>query len=129
MICDDLGFGDLGCYGSKLPTPNLDRMASEGMRFTRFNAGHPICSASRAALLTGRYGLRSGTAGAFGPRAVSGTSTDETLLSNLFKDGGYKTKAIGKRHLGDRPEYLPTSRGFDSVLWRSCSVERRIRCR
>src|ERR1700712_4617935 len=60
MICDDLGFGDLGCYGSKLPTPNLDRMASEGMRFTRFNSGHPICSASRAALLTGRYGLRMG---------------------------------------------------------------------
>ncbi len=123
MICDDLGFGDLGCYGSKLPTPNLDRMASEGMRFTRFNAGHPICSASRAALLTGRYGLRMGTAGAFGPRAVSGTSTDETLLSNLFKDGGYKTKAIGKWHLGDRPEYLPTSRGFDSFYGVPYSVD------
>jgi arylsulfatase A len=114
MICDDLGFGDLGCYGSKLPTSNLDHMAAEGLRFTRFNAGHPICSASRAALLTGRYGLRSGTTGAFGPHSKVGTSTDETLLSNLFHDRGYKTKAIGKWHLGDAPEFLPTSRGFDS---------------
>jgi len=114
MICDDLGYGDLGCYGSQMPTPNLDKLAAEGMRFTRFNAGHPICSASRAALLTGRYGLRSGTSGAFGPNAKSGTSVDETLISNLCHDHGYKTKAIGKWHLGDRPEYMPTSRGFDS---------------
>ena len=59
MICDDLGYGDLGCDGSNLPTPNLDRMAAEGLRCTHFNASHPICSASRAGLLTGRYGLRS----------------------------------------------------------------------
>jgi len=123
MICDDLGFGDLGCYGSKLPTPNLDRMASEGMRFTRFNAGHPICSASRAALLTGRYGHRCGTTGAFGPNAKSGTSTDETLLSDLFHAGGYRTKAIGKWHLGDLPQYLPTSRGFDSFYGVPYSVD------
>ncbi|HEY5330964.1 MAG TPA: sulfatase-like hydrolase/transferase [Acidobacteriaceae bacterium] len=123
MICDDLGFGDLGCYGSKLPTPNLDRMASEGTRFTRFNAGHPICSASRAALLTGRYGLRSGTTGAFGPNDKSGTSLDETLLSNLFHAGGYKTKAIGKWHLGSTPQYLPTSRGFDSFYGVPYSVD------
>jgi arylsulfatase A len=123
MICDDLGFGDLGCYGSKLATPNLDRMAAEGVRFTRFNAGHPICSASRAALLTGRYGLRSGTAGAFGPRGKSGTSVDETLLSDLFHAKGFKTKAIGKWHLGDAPEYLPTSRGFDSYFGVPYSVD------
>ena len=123
MICDDLGFGDLGCYGSKLATPNLDRMAAEGLRFTRFNAGHPICSASRAALLTGRYGLRSGTGGAFGPNSKTGTSTEETLLSNLFHDGGYTTKAIGKWHLGDAPEYLPTSRGFDSFYGVPYSVD------
>lgn len=123
MICDDLGFGDLGCYGSKLPTPHLDAMAAGGKRFTRFNAGHPICSASRAALLTGRYGLRSGTTGAFGPHAVSGTSVDETLLSNLFHAKGYKTKAIGKWHLGDAPQYLPTSRGFDSYYGVPYSVD------
>jgi arylsulfatase len=114
MICDDLGYGDPGCYGSKLPTPNLDSVAAHGLRFTRFNAGHPICSASRAAVLTGRYGHRSNTTGAFGPHSPTGTSLDETLLSNLFHAHGYKTKAIGKWHLGDRPEYLPTNRGFDS---------------
>jgi len=54
MICDDLGYGDLGCYGSSMPTPNLDAMAAGGLRFTHFNAGHSLCSASRAALLTGR---------------------------------------------------------------------------
>ncbi|MES2393295.1 MAG: sulfatase-like hydrolase/transferase [Acidobacteriota bacterium] len=123
MICDDLGFGDLGCYGSKLATPNLDRMAAEGVRFTRFNSGHPICSASRAALLTGRYGLRMGTTGAFGPNSKMGTSTDETLLSNLFKAKEYKTKAIGKWHLGDAAEYLPTSRGFDSYFGVPYSVD------
>jgi arylsulfatase A len=115
MICDDLGYGDLGSYGSKLPTPNLDRMAAEGTRFTHYNAAHPICSASRAALLTGRYAQRSGTPGALFPNSA-GTALDETFLSNLFKARGYKTAAIGKWHLGDLPEYLPSSRGFDSYL-------------
>lgn len=123
MICDDLGFGDLGCYGSKVATPNLDRLAANGVRFTRFNAGHPMCSASRAALMTGRYGLRCDTRGAFGPQATAGTSLDETLLSNLFHAKGYRTKAIGKWHLGHAPEYLPTSRGFDSYLGLPYSVD------
>src|SRR3954465_12144260 len=64
MICDDLGYGDLGCYGSSIPTPNLDRLAAQGMRCMRHNSAHPICSASRAALLTGRYAPRSHTPGA-----------------------------------------------------------------
>ena len=116
MICDDLGYGDLGCYGSKVPTPNLDAMAADGMRFTHYNSAHPICSASRASLLTGRYALRMNTTGAFGPNSPAGTSLDETLVSNLFHDKGYRTKAIGKWHLGEKPEYLPTNRGFDSFL-------------
>ena len=116
MICDDLGYGDLGCYGSKLPTPNLNAMAADGTQFNHWNSAHPICSASRAALLTGRYGLRMNTAGAFGPHSPAGTSLDETLLSNLFHDKGYATKAVGKWHLGFPPPYLPTSRGFDSFL-------------
>lgn len=123
MICDDLGYGDPGCYGSNLPTPNLDGIASRGLRFTRFNAGHPICSASRAALLTGRYGLRSNTTGAFPPFSPVGTSLDETLLSDLFRKRGYRTKAIGKWHLGDAPEYLPTNRGFDSYYGVPYSVD------
>ena len=123
MICDDLGYGDLGCYGSHLPTPNLDTMAAEGLRCTHFNASHPICSASRAGLLTGRYGLRSNTTGAFGPHSVSGTSLDETLLSNLFHAKGYNTMAMGKWHLGDAPEYLPTNRGFDSFYGVPYSVD------
>ncbi len=123
MICDDLGYGDLGCYGSNLPTPHLDGMAADGLRCTHFNASHPICSASRAGLLTGRYGHRSNTTGAFGPHSVSGTSLDETLLSNLFRDKGYKTKAIGKWHLGDAPEYLPLNRGFDSFYGVPYSVD------
>ena len=123
MICDDLGYGDLGCYGSKLPTPNLDRMAADGLRFTRFNSAHPICSASRAAVLTGRYGLRSNTAGAFGPHSPTGTSLDETLLCTPFHERGYTTKAIGKWHLGDAPQYLPTSRGFDSYYGVPYSVD------
>jgi arylsulfatase A len=123
MICDDLGYGDLGCYGSKLPTPHLDAMAAEGLRCTHFNASHPVCSASRAGLLTGRYGHRSNTTGAFGPHAASGTSLDEALLSNLFRAKGYKTMAIGKWHLGDAPEYLPTNRGFDSFYGVPYSVD------
>lgn len=123
MICDDLGYGDPGCYGSNLPTPSLDAMAAEGLRCTRYNAAHPICSASRAALLTGRYGTRMNTTGAFGPHSSAGTSLDETLLSNLFHDKGYKTHAIGKWHLGEPIEYLPTSRGFDSFYGVPYSVD------
>ena len=123
MICDDLGYGDLGCYGSRLPTLNLDRMAAEGARFTRWNSAHPICSASRAALLTGRYGVRMDTGGAFDPDSTNGTSTEEMLLSNLFQNKGYATKAVGKWHLGYPRQYLPTSRGFDSYLGVPWSVD------
>jgi arylsulfatase len=116
MICDDLGYGDLGCYGSDLKTPNLDKLAQEGVRFTQYNSAHPICSASRAALLTGRYAQRSHTVGAYFPHAKSGMSLEEVTLANLFHNHGHRTKAIGKWHLGDAPEYLPTSRGFDSYF-------------
>lgn len=116
MICDDLGYGDLGCYGSQLPTPNLDRMAAEGTRFVHWNAAHPICSASRGAVLTGRYAQRSHTAGCYFPKDRSGMSLKETTLANLFQEKGYRTKGIGKWHLGDTPEYLPTRRGFDSYF-------------
>jgi arylsulfatase len=123
MICDDLGYGDPHCYGSNLPTPNLDGIAEHGQRYVHYNSAHPICSASRAALLTGRYGLRMNTAGAFGPNEKKGTSLDETLLSNLFKQSGYKTHAIGKWHLGNSGAYLPTERGFDSFFGVPYSID------
>jgi arylsulfatase A len=113
MICDDLGYGDLGCYGSEIPTPNLDRLAAQGMRCMRHNSAHPICSASRAALLTGRYAPRSHTVGALFPNA-KGVDKQEEMLADLFKGAGYKTHAIGKWHLGDVAGYWPTDRGFDS---------------
>ena len=123
MICDDLGYGDLRCYGSNLATPHLDGMAEQGQRFMHNNSAHPICSASRAALLTGRYGLRMNTTGAFGPQSQTGTSLDETLISNLFKQSGYKTHAVGKWHLGNSGPYLPTARGFDSFLGVPYSID------
>jgi arylsulfatase len=116
MICDDLGFGDLGCYGSAVPTPNLDRLAAEGSRCMRYNSAHPICSASRAALLTGRYAPRSHTPGALFPHATVAMAKEEQTLANLFKDAGYQTHAIGKWHLGDEPGYRPTERGFDTYF-------------
>ena len=113
ILCDDLGFGDLGCYGSKIPTPNLDRMAREGMRFTCLNSADPVCSPSRAALLTGRYPTRVGVPRVFFPQDHEGLSLDEITLANVLKARDYKTACIGKWHLGRPEEYLPTSRGFD----------------
>lgn len=123
MICDDLGYGDIGCYGGTIPTPKLDSLAAGGIRFTHFNAAHPICSASRAALLTGRYAQRSHTRGCLFPHSKTGLALDETTLANLFHNSGYATKAIGKWHLGNAPEYLPTSRGFDSFYGVLYSVD------
>ncbi len=123
MICDDLGYGDLGCYGGTIPTPNLDALAAGGIRLTHFNAAHPICSASRGALLTGRYAQRSHTVGCFFPNSPTGLALDETTLANLFHNSGYSTEAIGKWHLGDAPEYLPTSRGFDTYYGVPYSVD------
>lgn len=113
IFCDDLGYGDLGCYGSKIPTPNINRMADEGMRFTNWCSADPVCSPSRAALLTGRYPTRVGVPDVFFPRDKGGLNLDETTLANVLKPAGYKTMCIGKWHLGRPVEYLPTSRGFD----------------
>lgn len=123
MMCDDLGYGDLGCYGSHIPTPHIDRLAVEGTRCVHWNSAHPICSASRAALLTGRYAARSHTPGALFPQARVAMARDEQTLANLFQDSGYRTHAIGKWHLGDEPGYLPTDRGFDTYCGVPWSVD------
>ena len=116
ILCDDLGYGDLGCYGSRIRTPNLDRMATEGVRFTNFCAADPVCSPSRAALLTGRYPTRVGVPRVLFPQDEGGLNLDETTLANVLKSSGYHTMCIGKWHLGRPQQYLPTSRGFDSYF-------------
>lgn len=112
IYADDLGYGDLGCYGSKIPTPNLDRMASEGALFTNFYSASPVCSPSRASLLTGRYPVRTGVPRVLGPEE-RGLNKSEVTMAEMLKAAGYKTMCIGKWHLGAKPGDLPTDRGFD----------------
>jgi len=114
---DDLGYGDVGCYGAKgYSTPNIDRLAREGVRFTDFYVAQAICSASRAALLTGRYPNRVGVLGALGPGAKNGIKPEELTLGEVFKSRGYATAIYGKWHLGDHDPHLPTDNGFDDYF-------------
>jgi arylsulfatase A len=123
MICDDLGYGDLGCYGSKISTPNIDRLAASGLRFMQHTTPHPICSASRAAVLTGMYPTRSNVTGAYMPLAQDGLSLDAMTLADSLSYAGYATMAIGKWHLGSKKEYLPTKRGFAHFVGVPYSVD------
>lgn len=116
IFCDDLGYGDLGSYGSSIPTPNIDSIGSSGVRFTSCLTANPVCSPSRAGLLTGRYPTRVGVPRVLFPADKGGLSLEEKTLANVLKDAGYKNKAIGKWHLGHHPEYLPTARGFDEYF-------------
>jgi arylsulfatase A-like enzyme len=113
IFADDLGYGDLGCYGSRIPTPNLDRMAQEGMRFTHFYSASPVCSPSRAALLTGRYPIRTGVTRVLMPSDTFGLNPSEVTIARMLKQRGYRTMCIGKWHLGSQPEFAPTNHGFD----------------
>ena len=117
--CDDMGYGDLECYGSTLnKTPAIDRLASEGTRFTDFSMASPACSPSRGAMLTGCYPSRIGFAtfhGAFVlyPGHDIGLAPTEVTIADILKQNGYRTKMIGKWHCGDQPEFLPLNHGFD----------------
>jgi len=114
IFADDLGYGDLGCFGApQAKTPHLDRLAADGMRFTSFYVAQAVCSASRAALLTGCYPNRVGIHGALGPQAEHGIHDNETTLAELLKSRGYATGVFGKWHLGHHPKFLPTRHGFD----------------
>ena len=114
IFTDDQGYGDIGCYGATdFRTPHLDRMAAEGTRFTSFYVAASVCSPSRAALLTGRYPPRAGVTGVLFPRHDGGLPQSEVTLADILKQRGYATACIGKWHLGDEEEFLPTRRGFD----------------
>jgi len=119
ITADDLGYGDLSSYGHpNIRTPHLDRMSREGQRWTSFYAQAPVCSPSRAALLTGRVHLRSGMFGrreaVFFPDSYAGLPAEEVTLAEALREVGYATGIVGKWHLGHLPEYLPTRNGFDS---------------
>jgi arylsulfatase A len=120
IFCDDLGWGDLGCFGNPtIRTPNLDRMAQEGQKWTQFYVAAPVCTPSRAALMTGRYPIRNGMSSAKGvlfPNSGGGLPAKEITLAEMLKQLGYSTGIVGKWHLGHLPEYLPTQQGFDSYF-------------
>jgi arylsulfatase A len=114
VFTDDQGYGDIGVHGARgFTTPNIDRLAQDGVRFTDFYVAQPVCSASRAALLTGCYPNRVGISGALGPNAKHGLHSSEVTLAELCKSKGYATAIFGKWHLGHLPEFLPTRHGFD----------------
>ncbi len=114
ILADDLGYGDLSSYGSEtVETINIDKLAENGVKLTSYYAAQPVCSASRAAILTGVYPNRIGIYNAFGPTSDSGISHDEYTLAEMLKDNGYKTGIFGKWHLGSKKEFFPTNHGFD----------------
>lgn len=114
ILADDLGYGDLGCYGSRLNrTPNIDRIAADGMLFTDFYSASPVSSPSRAALLTGRYPVRMGINDVFFPESLTGIPPSETTLGEALQQQGYRTGIVGKWHLGHHHQFLPLQNGFD----------------
>ena len=114
ILTDDLGYGDLSSYGSKtIESINIDKIAREGVKLTSYYAAQPVCSASRAAILTGIYPNRIGIHNAFGPNSNSGINQDEYTLAEMLKENGYATGIFGKWHLGSKKEFFPTNHGFD----------------
>ena len=120
IFCDDLGYGDLGCYGSNIRTPNIDQSGQpRECDFTNLDSADPVCSPSRAALLTGRYPTRVGVPRVFFPQDPDGLDLDEKTLANVLKERGYKTMCIGKWHLG-RPDQVSSHQPrVRPLLWHS----------
>jgi arylsulfatase len=119
IFCDDLGYGDIGCYGNPtIRTPNIDRLATEGIKFTQFYVGAAVSTPSRSALMTGRLPVRNGAYGkqnmVFFPDSKGGLGQDEITLAKVLNDNGYATACVGKWHLGCVSPYLPTEHGFDT---------------
>ena len=117
ILTDDLGYGDLNCYGAtRYITPNLDQLAAGGVRFTNFYVSQAVCSASRAALLTGCYSTRIGIGGALFPTSTIGLNPREETIAEILKKRGYKSGIFGKWHLGYQRKFLPLQQGFDEYL-------------
>ncbi|UCH64010.1 MAG: sulfatase [Fidelibacterota bacterium] len=117
IFTDDQGYADVGVFGAQgFETPNLDRMAAEGTKFTDFYVAQPVCSASRAGLLTGCYPNRVGILGALHPDAKRGINDEEMTIAELVKQRDYATAIYGKWHLGHHPQFLPTRHGFDDYF-------------
>ena len=113
LFADNLGYNDIGAFGAaSAKTPNIDRLATEGIKMNNWNSAAHLCSASRAALLTGKYPVKTGVyPGVFKPDAVNGLSPEEKTLAEFLKEKNYATSIIGKWHLGHRDEFLPTNQG------------------
>jgi len=117
IFCDDVGYADVGVFGAKgYTTPNIDRMAAEGVKFTDFYAAAPSCTPSRAALMTGCYPQRVSLPNVIGPNAKVGISSEEKTIAEVLKPLGYATACYGKWHLGHHPEFLPMRHGFDDYF-------------
>ncbi len=114
ILTDDLGYGDIGCFGAEdIKTPNIDRMAAEGIKFSEFYCPAPYSSPSRAGLLTGRYPIRMGVNSVFFPESFTGMPQSEITIAEMLKTKGYSTGIFGKWHLGHHREFLPINQGFD----------------
>ncbi|MBN1986278.1 MAG: sulfatase [Prolixibacteraceae bacterium] len=117
IFIDDMGYGDVGVYGATgFATPNLDKLAARGMRFSNFYAAQPVCSASRAGILTGCYPNRIGISGALFPYSNVGINPNETTIAEMLKEKGYATAIFGKWHLGHHKKFLPLQNGFDEYV-------------
>ena len=117
ILTDDMGYGDIGCFGATgYDTPNIDKLAANGMRFTDFYVCQSVSSASRAGLLTGCYSNRIGIGGFLVPASNIGISPDEVTMAELLKAQGYVTGVFGKWHVGHRMEFLPLQQGFDEFF-------------
>lgn len=117
IFTDDLGYGDIGSFGATdIKTPNIDRIAAEGIKFTNFLSASPVCSPSRAGLLTGRMPQRMGINAVFFPESFTGMAPEEITFAEVLKEKGYQTGHVGKWHLGHMERFLPLNQGFDSYF-------------
>ncbi len=117
IFTDDLGYGDVESYNpDKIKTPNIDQIGESGIRFTEFYSASPVCSPSRAALMTGRYPIRQGIHDVFFPESWGGLPSGEVTIAEILKEAGYATLMVGKWHLGHRKEFLPLQHGFDEFF-------------